>query len=678
MANRIPPRLLVGIGLTTIAIFAAYAPVYRAEFLWDDDEHVTTPELRSLHGLSRIWFDVGATQQYYPLLHSAFWIEHRMWGDRPLGYHLVNLALHAINAALVMLIVRRLLWDRAARWADATAILTAAVFALHPVHVESVAWISEQKNTLSAAFYLSAALSYLRFDRTRRWGFYAAATAFFLLSLLTKPVTVTLPAAMLGIFWWQRGRMTRRDIVPLLPWFALSIASGLFAAWVEHSVIGAKGTAFELSAAQRLLLPGRVVAFYLSKLLWPTDLLFVYPRWTVDPTVWWQWLYPVGLIAGLTALGRLCRRTRSPLAGVLFYVGSLFPVLGFFNVYLFLYTFVADHFQYLPSLGVIAVACGALVAVVSRIPRRGLQIAMLSPLPIVLGVLTFQQCGPYSDSRTMYETVLQKNPDCWMAYNNLGQLHANRGELEEAARYFSETIRLNPKFAEARNNLGHASIQLGRLDDAEAHLQEAIRLVPHYVNAHFNLGLLRERQGRREEAIAEYRMATGFDPHFVYGYLSASEQMAKAGESAEALAELDRGLAALQGRPDAAWLYKAKAAIFTGEKKFTEAIPLLERAVSLAPRMAEMHLQLAHALAQAGRLDDAVDAYQRTLAFDPGIAQAHYNVGVIRMAQGNFPEARANLEQALRLRPDYTEARERLADLNRRPPVPATAPSSRK
>lgn len=678
MAKRIPPRLIVGIVFITLAIFAAYSPVYRAGFLWDDDAHVTRPELRSFAGLYRIWFDVGATQQFYPLLHSAFWIEHRLWGDRPLGYHVLNLALHAINAALVVLIVRWLLLVRATPWADAAALLAAAVFALHPVHVESVAWISEQKNTLSAVFYLSAMLTYLHFDRSRRWELYAAATALFLLSLLTKPVTVTLPAALLGIFWWQRGRWSlKRDALPLLPWFALSLVSGIFAAWVEHSVIGAKGAAFELSAAERLLLPGRVAAFYLSKLLWPADLLFVYPRWSVDLAVWWQWLYPVGLVAGLLALAMLCRKSRSPLAGVLFYIGSLFPVLGFFNVYLFLYTFVADHFQYLPSLGMIALVCGATAAGMSKIPRRGIQIALLSPLPIVLALLTFRQCGPCSDSQTMYETVLRKNPDCWMAYNNLGQLYANRGELEKAARHFAETVRLNPKFAEARNNLGHTLILVGRLDEAETHLLEAVRLVPHYVNAHFNLGLLRERQGRVDEAIAQYRMATGFDPHFVYGYLSASEQLAKAGRSADALAELDRGLEALHGRPDAAWLYKSKAAHYSAEKKFAVAIVLLEQAVKLAPRVAEMHLQLAHALAQAGRLDDAVNRYQRTLAIDATIAQAHYNLGVILMSQGNHSEARRHLEHALRLNPEYTEARDRLSDLSRllQAPVTTTVPT---
>ena len=246
------------------ASLLAYWPALRGAFVWDDDAHITAPALRSLHGLWRIWTDLGATQQYYPLLHSAFWIEHRLWGSHVVGYHLANVFLHALAACLVVLIVRRLALPGA--W------LAGLIFALHPVAVESVAWISEQKSTLSAVFYLAAALAYLRYDESRDRKHYLWASALFLCALLSKSVTASLPAALLVIFWWKRGRLRlRRDVRPLAPWFALGIAAGLFTAWVEHTFIGAQGANFALSILQRFLLAGRVVCFCALKLFWPNN-----------------------------------------------------------------------------------------------------------------------------------------------------------------------------------------------------------------------------------------------------------------------------------------------------------------------------------------------------------------------------------------------------------------------
>jgi len=260
--------------------------------VWDDDAHITEAQLRSLAGLGRIWWDLGATQQYYPVLHSAFWIEHRLWGDAMVGYHLTNVFLHGLAAGLVVVVMRRLVLPGA--W------LGGFLFALHPVAVESVAWISEQKNTLSAVFYLCAGLAYLRFDRTRRPAPYWFALACYGLALLTKTVTATLPAALLVILWWQRGRLSwRRDVCPLLPWLALAVTAGAFTAWVEWTFIGAHGAAFTLSLGQRILIAGRAFWFYLGKLLWPANLSFIYPAGTLirrslgsGCTLWehWPWL----------------------------------------------------------------------------------------------------------------------------------------------------------------------------------------------------------------------------------------------------------------------------------------------------------------------------------------------------------------------------------------------------
>ena len=333
-------------GLLFCAALAAYWPALNGEFLWDDNAHVTKPELQSLHGLFRIWFEVGATQQYYPVLHSAFWVEHRLWGDSVLGYHLTNLCLHVLAACLLMWMVRRMALPGA--W------LAAFLFALHPVCVEAVAWIAEQKSTLSAVFYLAAASTYLNFDRTRRKAAYFQALGLFVLALLSKTVTATLPAALLLIFWWQRRRIEwRRDVQPLAPFFLLGAGLGLFTAWVERNVIAAEGPEFALSFLQRVLLAGRVIFFYFGKLIWPANLTFTYPRWTVDPSQWQQYVFPVGILAMAAALIWLARRQRGPLAAFLYFCGTLFPALGFFNVFPFLYSYVADHFQYLASLGIL-------------------------------------------------------------------------------------------------------------------------------------------------------------------------------------------------------------------------------------------------------------------------------------------------------------------------------------
>jgi len=349
------PGTRAAIGTWALLFFAtliAYLPALRGGLLWDDDHHLTSPDLQSFHGLWRIWFDPGATQQYYPLLHSAFWIEHRIWGDSVLGYHVANVLLHATAVFLLIAILRRLSLPGA--W------LAGFMFALHPICVEAVAWISEQKSTLSGVLYLCSALAWLHFDQTRSKRKYFLATGLFVLALLSKTVTATLPAALLVVLWWKRGRVDwRRDARPLLPWLALGACAGIFTAWMERTSIGAQGPDFALTLAARFLLAGRAICFYAGKLLWPAGLMFTYPRWTFDTREWWQYGFPALVVAVAIALALAARRHRGPLAGFLLFAGTLFPVLGFLNVYPFLFSFVADHFQYLACLGIIVPAAWA-------------------------------------------------------------------------------------------------------------------------------------------------------------------------------------------------------------------------------------------------------------------------------------------------------------------------------
>jgi hypothetical protein len=361
------------LALLVAGILVAYQPSINGGLLWDDDAHITRPELQSLGGLYRIWFELGATQQYYPLLHSAFWLEHKLWGDAVVGYHLANILEHSLAVVLVYLILQRL--------EVPGALLAAGIFGLHPVMVESVAWISEQKNTLSAVFYLSAMLAYLKRGSGKAVGggapsefgrdkYYWLSLFLFVLGLLTKTVTATLPAALLVIFWWQRGTLSwRRDVLPLVPFFALGAVAGIATAWVERRLIGAEGVEFDLSLIDRGLLAGRVILFYLSKLFWPGNLMFIYPHWSIDADQWWLWVFPIATLTVTAVLWAVRKRWRGPLAGWMFFCGTLFPVLGFLNVYPFRYSYVADHFQYLASLGIIVPVAAALTLTCERLTR---------------------------------------------------------------------------------------------------------------------------------------------------------------------------------------------------------------------------------------------------------------------------------------------------------------------
>ena len=300
------------------AALLVYLPALRCGFIWNDSDYVTAPALRSLRGLWLIWFKVGATQQYYPLLHTVFWLEHVLWGDSTLGYHLANVLFHAGSASLLYLVLHRL-----AVPGDWTAAL---IFVVHPVCAESVVWISEQKNTLSTLFYLAATLAYLRFDQRRHLADYGLALACFVLALFCKTVTATLPGALLVMLWWRRGHLGwRLDVIPLIPWFAIGAASGLASAWIERTYIGANGSDFALSAAERMLVAGRAVWFYLAKLIWPAGIEFIYPRWHLDSGAARQYFFrPQPLRSRLAFGSRGCEPGRPWRRGC-FSSGPCFP-----------------------------------------------------------------------------------------------------------------------------------------------------------------------------------------------------------------------------------------------------------------------------------------------------------------------------------------------------------------
>jgi tetratricopeptide (TPR) repeat protein len=635
--------------LIFLAALLAYWPALGGGTIWDDDGHITRADLTSLTGLMRIWFEPGATQQYYPLLHSAFWLEHHLWGDAALGYHLLNVLLHATAACLFATLLRRL--------AVPGAWFAAAIFALHPVCVESVAWISEQKNTLSTVLYLCAALAYLRFDATRRPVHYAAATAIFLAALFTKTVTATLPAALLVLFWWQRGPSTppgsagrldpRRDLAPLAPWFVLGAASGLFTAHFERVLIGAQGSDFALSWLERGLLAGRVVWFYLGKLLWPADLIFIYPRWTIDSGAAWQWLFPLATLTLLGVAAWWARRSRGPLAALLIFGGSLFPALGFVNVFPFIFSFVADHFQYLACLGVIALVPVTLHRALARAPR-GVAVATPAVLVIVLGALTFRQAGMYRNVITLYETTLARNPACWMAHNNLGNVLALAGRADEAVAHFEAALKLRPDYPEAESNLGDQLNQLNRSAEAIPHLERALRRQPDYAGAHNNLGIAFMATQRAAAGMAEFATALRLRPAYPEAHFNLGLALAKSGRTDEAIAHFTE---AVRLRPDYANAELNWGVALMLANRFAEAVPHFERAVASAPDAPEIHNTYGRALAANGRLDAAVAQLETALSLNPGLADAHLNLALALRQLGRTQEAAQHYTEALRLNP---------------------------
>jgi tetratricopeptide (TPR) repeat protein len=601
--------------------------------------------------------------------------------------------MHAGSACLVAIIARRLLLSGA--W------LAGFVFALHPVCVEAVAWISEQKSTFSGLLCLAAALAYMHFDRTRKTPHYFLATALFVLAVLSKTVTAMLPAALLVVFWWQRGRLQWRcDVLPLIPWLTVGAAAGTLTAWIERTFIGAEGADFLLTPIQRILLAGRLICFYTGKVLWPTNLMFTYPRWQIDPTDWRNYLFPAGVVAVAAGLSLIARRSRGPLSGFLVFVGTLFPVLGFLNVYPFRFSWAADHFQYLACLGIIIPLTTELTLatrwlVKGRACSTGLYVSLL----VTLGIITCRYSGTYRDAETLYRETLAQNPDSWMAHNNLGYLlfrrpgrlpdavaeyrsavrikpdyadsHYNlgvalmniRGQLPEAITAYETAVRIRPNYPEAHNNLGNAlSLVSGRLPEAVAEYQTALRLNPDYANAHYNLGNALSRiPGRLSEAIAEFQTALRLDPENAEAHNNlASALLRTPGRLPDAIAEFQKALRIRPGYPEA--YNNLGTAFMEVPGGLPNAVAAFQSALHSKPDYEDAYYNLGRALSRIpGRLPEAIAAYQAALKINPADADAHSELGD---ALSQMPDGLANAiieyETALRINPNTKAAQIRL------------------
>jgi protein O-mannosyl-transferase len=610
-----------------VATALAYLPAWNGKPIWDDNAHITQPELRSWHGLAEIWTQVGATQQYYPLVHTVFWIEQKLWGDSVVGYHLVNILLHALGAVVLLQILLRLKVPGA--W------LAAGLFALHPVQVESVAWISEVKNTLSGLFFFCSILAYLNFDQNRSRVAYFGSLALFLFGLMCKTAIAPLPAIILVVLWWRRGRLRLRDdVLPLLPFFGLGIGAGLLTAWVERTFVGAQGSAFNLSILQRCLIAARDFWFYLLKLLWPAKLTFIYPRWQISAGTWWQYLFPATLILLLAITWRLRQNFRGPLAGALVFLGLLFPALGFINVYPFIYSFVADHFQYLACVGPLTLlAAGITMALDSVAPGKiFLRPTVYTVLLLTLGLLSWRQSRDYRDIETLWRTTIARNPDCWMAYSNLGSFQSGRSNVDEAIRDFRKALELWPNQSKDHNNLGKALVEKGRFAEAMDHFQTALRISPDDPDTESNLGAALLQQGDVEEAISHLRRAVEKWPRHAQAHINLGNALLQKRKADAAIAEYRKTLALPFDHAET--LYSIGNAL-RQKGNVEEAIIQYRTAIGLRPDYANAHNNLANALRQTGQIEEAVHEYEAALKSEPGSILTQNNLAWLLATSSN-------------------------------------------
>lgn len=516
-----------------------YVPALGGHFVLDDDDYLTNSvPLRSLDGLRQIWFQPGALPDYYPLTHTTFWVQYHLWGLEPLGYHVVNVLLHAGSVLL--------LWRLLARLCLPGAWLAAAIFAVHPICVESVAWISELKNVLSMFLVLASMLCYLHFEPPEsmpddaprsndRWKYYIAAMLLFTAALLSKTAVVALPAVLLLIYWWKRGRVAIRILRPLVPLFAIALVMSAITVWIETQFNGARGAEWSFSLLNRWVIAGRALCFYASKLIWPHPLAFIYPRWTIDDALWWQYLFPVATIATAIVLWKAREKIgRGSLAATAIYTAVLLPVLGLFNVCFMRYSFVADHFQYHAAPALIAIITAGGCRLFAQLEsfyqansnrlilstntfefRRNEKLIATATVAAFLGalmILSWCQSGLYADAITLYSDTVEKNPDCWMAHYNLGKalIEANR-PLESTAQ-FEITLQLKPDCAEAHNNLAIRLASTGKLPEAIEHYRQAIAIQPDMADAHRNLAIVLFDLGCKLESVQEFEEAIKLQP----------------------------------------------------------------------------------------------------------------------------------------------------------------------
>ena len=532
------PRWLAPAGLVLLTLLA-YLPSLQAGFIWDDDNFLTlNPLIKAADGLYRFWFTAQATD-YWPVTSSTLWLEWRLWGMHPAGYHAVNLGLHVAEVLLLWKILRRLRLP--------AALLAALLFAVHPVNVESVTWIAQRKNLVAMLFFLLAVLCFLKTawgapeeaarpqDAKADRGWYALSLGAFLLAMLSKGSVAPLPVVLLGLVAWRR-RLVLRDFFLAAPFFTVAAALAAVNIWFQTH--GSGRAIRQASGVERLLGAGAIPWFYLGKALWPAHLIFIYRQWHVassDP-LWW-----IPLFAAVAVTALLWRKSRAAFFAWGYFCVMLVPVLGFTDIAFMEYSPVANHYQHLALIGVAGLAAAGW----SRWHRVSRASALAAAVLVVaiLAALTWRQNRIFQNVESLYRTTLEENPEAWVAHGNLGGLLAASGRLPEAIPHFVEALRLRPDYPQARVSLGSAFASEGRLDEARAQFEEALQLRPDFADGHYNLGLVFRAQGHIPEAAAQFTEALRLKPNYPEAHNNLGVILGEAGHKAEAIEHFEAALA---------------------------------------------------------------------------------------------------------------------------------------
>ncbi|MFA5251012.1 MAG: tetratricopeptide repeat protein [Phycisphaerae bacterium] len=604
--------IVIGAALI-VACLIAYAPVMRAGFIWDDDAYVTeNPLLSAKDGLKRIWFSFDQPSQYFPMTYTVFRLEYKLWGLNPAGYHLVNIFIHITNAFLVWLVLSKLRIPGA--W------LAAGIFALHPVNVESVAWVTELKNILMAFFSLLSILAWLQFIKRpaaeiKGRLLYALSLTLYALALLSKTTACTLPVVMLLILWFKKVPTLKRHLRLIIPYVALAAVMGFVTIWWEH-VRGEGGMVLKLNYLERILLAGRALLFYIGKLILPVNLTFSYPLWNIDWTkpLHYTWILTVAFVAALIWYYR-AKIGRGPIAAVLFFAATLTPVLGFISLYTFYYSYVADHYVYIAYIGLIALFAAAVSTVwhkAATTMRNVISFCLTASL-IMLCVLTWRQGHIYKDIETLWQDTLKKNPNSLLAHANMGVLEDNRGNIEQAIRHYYRAIEIYPDDFVMHYNLGNIFKSQGKFEEAVVYYLKAIQFKPNYASAHNNLANTLKIQGKIDEAIEHYKTALTLEPRDAKTHYNLANTLRD------------------QGRLD-------------------EAVTFYERAIEIAPQFDSARTNLAITLESMGRTNEAIIQYRSVLQIDPNSLTALVAMSDIltRNADPNIKDANASVKYAER------------------------------
>jgi tetratricopeptide (TPR) repeat protein len=648
------------LGLVLIlAVVLTYQPLWHAGFIWDDDDHVTAnPCIVGPLGLKEIWTTSAA--RYYPLVLTTFWAEHALWGLNPLLFHLVNVLAQAACAVVLWRVLLSLRVPGA--W------LGAALWALHPVQVESVAWISELKNVQSGLFYLLSILFFVKGLRAKEKGDpvedrrnYALMLFFAALAMMSKSSTVILPLVLCLCAWWVEGRWNWHNLGKLAPVFLMSLATALLALWSVQLYGIVQGPQATRSLSERLVTSGYVPWFYLGKLLWPHPLIFIYPRWQIEASralSYWPLLAMV--VVAIVFWSKRQSWARPWFFALAYFLVALIPVLGLINHYFLRYSFVADHLQYLASMGPLALVGAGLTKCADYYlsAKAWLRSTLCAVILLLLGALSWQRTWVYLNQETLWTDTLAQNSNCWLAHNNLGDIFLQKGDVAQAQAHFETAIKINPTDPLSHYNLGAVFSRKEDIDAAVAQFQKALQINPGFVLAHVNLGQEFVRKGQVDDGIAQYQSALAINPNFALAHIDLGLALGQKGDNDAMIAQFRAAVLSDPGFAPAH--YNLGFALFQ-KGQLDDAIDQYQKAIDIDPSSADAHNNLGLAFAQKGLLNDAAAQYQMALQIAPNMAEAHYNLGNALLRGGQIPAAIGEFQSAVKIDPDYADAHNNLA-----------------